>query len=86
MAISILDQWKIFKTPILIFANINTDIITLYVVFTAVFVFGTQSIAIWLILVFYLRFYLIVHNRILNLLSENGILKKLNESIAYIYF
>lgn len=66
MEISILDEWGFLKTPILLFANINTDIITIYVVVTAVFV--TKSVALWLIMLFYLRFYLIVHNRILTLL------------------
>jgi len=66
MRLSILDEWQFVKTPVLIFANINTDIVTIIVVFMAVFV--TRSVAIWLIMVGYLRYYLIVHNQILELL------------------
>jgi hypothetical protein len=38
MNLSILDEWKFAKTPILIFANINTDVVTIIVVIVAVFV------------------------------------------------
>ena len=66
MRISVLDELKSLKKPVLVFANINTDIITIYVVFMAVFV--TKSIAIFLLMVLYLRYYFIVHNGILDIL------------------
>ena len=68
MKISVLDSWTFAKTPILIYANINTDIVTIIVVLVAVFV--TRSIAIWLIMVLYLRYYFVVNNQILKTLQE----------------
>lgn len=53
-----------FKAPAVLIANINTDIITLIVVFSAVFYF--RNVAILILLILYLSYFVSVHNKILD--------------------
>jgi hypothetical protein len=63
MSISLMDEFAWMKLPIRVFVNLNTDIITIYVVVAAVFV--NQSISMWILMIFYLRYFYLVHNTIL---------------------
>ena len=75
MQISILDEWKWLKQPILFLAQINTDVLTLYVVISVVFYI--RNIAAFILLILYLSYFLTVHHELLNIMQRNHLLNKL---------
>lgn len=70
-----MDQWKWLKMPAIFFANINTDIITIYIVLSCAFYL--RSVAALILLILYLSYFYMVHNKILTELAGNQMLLKL---------
>jgi hypothetical protein len=60
-------------------AQVNTDVITIVVVISAVF--WIKSLAIYLLLILYLSYFWRVHNKILNELKEKQIVNKIEQSM-----